>query len=688
MNSRVVTTVCRFCPVGCGMNAYVKDERIEQIEGLPEDPRTRGGLCPKGRATIDVLYSPDRLLHPLKRIGARGEGQWEEIGWPVALEEITDRLNAIRRTDGARAISVYRGQASDWGASWLYALRFMNALGSPNAITPSHLCYTPRMMAHLLTYGGMVEPDYVNARCLVVWGANPTGTNERAPFGRPILEAKARGVKLIVVDPFRTELAEKADLWLRVRPGTDCALALAMLSTIVEEGLYDREFVGEWCTGFEALQEHVTRYAPSAVAELTGIPASLIVEAARTFAQTRPGAIFEGNGLDQHVNVVQTVRALCLLRAVTGNIEVKGADVFPDTLSRTARDIKLNDLLPPAEKPLGGYDFYFHMARIAPPPPVIDAILTGQPYPVRALIVQGGNPLVTLAHTQKTEQALRKVDFLVVMDPFLTQTARLADIVLPAALFPEFTNLTGYPGLRTNYPLLQQKVVEPQGEAWPDWKLWFELAKRLGFGEHFPWEDVEEAIDYQLGPTGFTAAHLKGRILVIPKRYEKFRSEGFFTGSKKVELYSKTMSDFGQAPLPEHLDASHNVWPDAATKRDYPLLGTSYPRTPLYTHTEFRQIGKLRRGDPDPLVYIHPDDAASRSITDGEQVRVRSPLGAIRVKAAVSDGVQPGVIGLTWGWGEAVREAGTNELVDDTLRDPICGATSNRLFPCRLEKII
>lgn len=683
----VATTICRLCPSCCGMNVYVEGNRVNRVEGLPEDPRTRGRLCPKGRAALDVLYSPERVLQPLRRKGARGEGEWEPVGWSEALNEVVTRFKEIIAADEARAISMYRGQASDWGASWLYALRFMNVLGSPNIITPSHLCYVPRTTAHLLTYGGMVEPDYENTRCIIVWGANPGQTNERAPFGWQIDGALSRGAKLIVVDPFRTKLAESADIWLPVRPGADCALILGMLYVIVDEEAYDKEFVTDWTVGFDALKQHLDAYRPEKVAEITGIPARSIAEAARLYATTRPASIFEGNGLDQHVNVVQTVRAMCILRAITGNIEVKGGETFPDTLSRYSRDIRLLDRLPADALPAGGRGYWFDLTRQVPPSPVLDAILTGEPYPVKAMIVQGGNPVVTWANTPKTEKALRQLDFLAVMDTFMSRTARLADLVLPAATFLESTNLNAYPGMRTNSPLLQQKVIEPLGQAWPDWKLWFELAKRLGFGSEFPWNDIEEAVDYQLEPTGFRAEHLKGHIVVIPKRYMKFKQNGFFTPSKKVELYSNAMADHGLDALPRHVGVSE-YFPDyELLRKDYPLLGTNYPRSLFYVHSQLRQIPVLRKADPEPLVFLHSADAARREISDGDRVRVRSSLGCAEMKCSLTDRLQPGMVALTWGWGEAIPEAGTNELVDDIPRDPLTGTTTNRLFFCEVEKI-
>jgi anaerobic selenocysteine-containing dehydrogenase len=295
--------------------------------------------------------------------------------------------------------------------------------------------------------------------------------------------------------------------------------------------------------------------------------------------------------------------------------------------------------------------------------------------------------VVTWANTPKTEKALRQLDFLAVMDTFMSRTARLADLVLPAATFLESTNLNAYPGMRTNSPLLQQKVIEPLGEAQPDWRLWFELAKRMGFENDFPWNDIEEAIDYQLEPTGFRAEQLKGHVVVIPKRYLKFKQHGFFTPSKKVELFSQAMADHGLDPLPRHVDPSE-YFPDYEfLRKEYPLLGTNYPRSVFYVHSQLRQIAALRKADPEPLVFLHPVDAKNREISGGDRVRVHSPLGHVEMKSAITDRLQPGMLALAWGWGEALPNAGTNELVDDNPRDPMTGTTTNRLFFCEAQKV-
>ncbi|NMB35223.1 MAG: molybdopterin-dependent oxidoreductase [Firmicutes bacterium] len=681
--TKVITTTCRLCPVGCGMNVHVKDNKVLKVRGLPEDPRTKGRLCAKGSRVLDILYAPDRLLNPLRRKGERGAGHWEEISWAEALDEIHSKIVGYKEEFGARSISLFRGQASDWGATWLYAFRFMNALGSPNTSVTSHLCYTPRAVAHTLSYGGYAEPDYANTDCILVWGANPTNSHERAPFGAQMFSAKKRGAKLIVIDPLYTKMAANADIWLQIKPGTDMALALGMLKIIIDEDLYAHEYVEKWTVGFEELKKHVQDYPLDKVAAITELPAEKIEEVARLYATTRKACIFDGNGLDQQIGVIQTVRSLCILRAITGHIEVKGSDCFPDTLSLKSRDLKLLENLPQDIEPIGGRTLWYNMTGNIPMPALADTILTGRPYPVKAIIVQGGNPVVTMANTPRMIEALKKIEFSVVMDVFMTRTAQLADIVLPAANFLEYTNLTGYPGMRTNFPTVQQQTVEPRGQAWPDWKLWFELGKRIS-PTHFPWRTVEEAIDYQLEPTGFGVKQLKGHIVVIPKRYEKFKSNGFFTPSKKIELYSQRMLDFGHDPLPVFKNPYE--CPERTPNEEYPFSGINWTISDYYMHSQHRNIPSLRERDPEPLVYLNPEDARKKGIAEGDMVKITSPHGSIEQRCKIADKLTPGYVAISWGWGDIMPEAGANELIGDSLRDEISETTSNRLFICNIEK--
>jgi len=520
---------------------------------------------------------------------------------------------------------------------------------------------------------------------MILWGYNPSGTTESGLMIRQIFDAKEKGAKLIVIDPLLTPLAAKADIWGQIRPGTDCALALAMLNVIVNEELYDRDFVNKWTYGFEKLEEHIQEFPPEKMEKITWIKAEVIREIARTYATYKPACIYDGNGLDQYPNCVQTARAICILRAITGNLDVPGGDLIPDTIPTV--DITLKGMLPKGVKPVDDFPLFREFTGQVPAPSVIDAILTGKPYPIKAMIVQGGNPALTLANSTKVREALRKLEFLVVMDLFFTRTAELADIILPAATSFEKTGLTAYPSLRTNFIMLQQKVIEPLGESWPDWKFWFELAKKMGYRQEFPWKDVEEAIDELISPSGLTVAKLKEGPILLPRRYKKFEEKGFPSiPSGKVQIYSEILKDHGFEPLPTYIEP-----PETPTSRPellgkYPLMGVCWPRS-VYVHTQHRNVPWLRSLDPDPLVRINPKDANERNIEDGCAVIITSPRGSIKVKAKVTQKVPLGIVAISWGWGQTIIEANINDLTDDTVRDPITGTTPNRLFLCEVQKI-
>lgn len=683
MKGRIVQTVCRMCQAGCGIQVQVENGMIVRVRGLPEDPRTRGALCPKGFAAPQLVHSPDRLLYPLKRLGEKGEGKWGRISWDEALDLISERLHSIKSKDGAQAISAYKGQAPDWGDSYQYPQRFMNVLGAPNLCTPGSICHYPRVLAASFTYGPKPSPDYENTKCIVLWAVNPTGANEGGLRIGRIIDARERGAKLIVVNPILTDLAAKADIWARIRPGTDCALALGMLHVIINHDLYDKEFVDTWTSGFDRVRQHVQQYTPEKVSSITSLDAKTIYDLATMYALNRPACLYEGNAIDQRVNSVQTARAICILRAVTGNLDVQGGDLMPDTL--TFADLRLSERMPSDAKPAGEYPLMYQQ-RQYPLQPVIDAILTGKPYPIKAMIVQGGNPAVVMANSERTKKALEKLELLVVMDFFMTRTAELADVVLPAATSFERAGLTAYPAMRTNFILPLQKAIEPVGESWPDWKLWFELGKRMGYREEFPWDDVEQALDELLKPSALTMAGLKKNPVMLPRYYKKYQKKGFpALPSGKVQIFADALKQWGYEPLPSYVEPTESPLSTPEIAAKYPLTAICWPRS-VYVHSQLRNLQWLRALDPEPLVRIHPDDAMPRSIKDGEAVVTTSPRGSIRVKARLTRRVSRGVVAFTWGWGETIPGASLNKLTDNSARDQIAGSTPNNLFLCEIKK--
>ncbi|MFC2013923.1 molybdopterin-dependent oxidoreductase [Chloroflexota bacterium] len=326
---KVVRTVCHGCHSLCGVLVNVKGGRVVKIEGDPQHPHSAGMICPKGFAYMQLIYHPERLRYPLKRFGERGEGKWQRISWNEVLDTIADKLTDIKERYGPLAIAASSGGNTKRAIQALYGL--MRSLGCPNVSwTDAHYCWGPFPIAEMFTYGGLLATeariDARNSNCLVMWGANPVYTYPI--LGRDILKAKARGAKLIVVDPRLTPLASKADIWLQVRPGTDAALALGMLNIIINSGLFDKEFMDKWCSGFAELRERVQEYPPKRVAEITWLATDDIIRAARMYAATKPAALFSSVANELQLNSVQTIRAIASLIAITGNIDVKGGNTF------------------------------------------------------------------------------------------------------------------------------------------------------------------------------------------------------------------------------------------------------------------------------------------------------------------------------------------------------------------------
>ncbi|MGB4702288.1 MAG: molybdopterin-dependent oxidoreductase, partial [Syntrophomonadaceae bacterium] len=533
----VVNSSCMLCVWDCGIKAHVEDGRLVKTEGMPEHPVTNGYICPRGENLPAYVYSDSRLLYPYRR----KNGGLERITWDQALDICAENLTKIKEKYGARALAIFCGSVGVENIEVAaFAQRFKSAYQTPNLLSVENICYRMRILARQLTFGRYVGEDYRKAECIVLWGHNPDGS--RRMLGDLIREKIAKEkIELIVIDPKRTDLA-KMGLHLQIRPGTDAALALAMLHVIINEDRCDKEFVENYTKGFPELKEHIQQYTPEWAAEITGVPATDIKIVARIFAQSNAACILQGiNTLDQHRNGFQNSRLLALLQIVTGNIDKPGTWV-------TIPFIRMADLrLPMEEKPIGADEypiFYSVWGRVSPYGIATlfpKAVLEGIPYPMKASIVTAANPLVTYPDSGLYRKAFEALDFRVSIDPFINETAELSDVLLPACTFLEKSSL-GYVYGVVNcepYAMLRKKVIEPLGESRPDWWIWTELAKRMGLGEYFPWTSEEEIFDYLLEPSGFKD-ELKNKlgIFFAEKGYYQYKTKPFPTPSKKIEIYS------------------------------------------------------------------------------------------------------------------------------------------------------
>ena len=679
-------TVCRLCSSCCPVEVEVQDNRLVSAERKSFLSPEESYPCPKLNAAAEIVYSPERLKRPLVR---EKNGGFRETTWDEALDITAERFHYFKKEYGAESIAWLRGMAADWGAPWDYANRLMNLFGSPNTIGNGSVCHVAREMAHVYTYGAMTYPDQRNSKCIIVWGKNDRDTNPTAYEG--IRYAKGHGADLIVVDPVRTELAAIADIWLQVKPGYDGILAMSMIHEIILKKLYDRAFVKKWTVGFEQLKDAAKLYRADKIAGEIWLDAERIKAAAHLYATKGPACIIEGNGLDMQLDVFDNTRAVCILRGLTGNLDRKGGDLLPQPVP--VRNIQLKDRLPKGVKPITcEYTLFneFHEtwgnhAQSC----VIDAILDGEPYPIKMLVVQSANPVVTMTDSNRVVRAFENLEFMVVIDLFMTRTAKLADVVLPATSCFEKTQLNRA-FIRNNPVVIQNQVIDWIAESWPDWKITFELARRLGLGQEFPWQTAEEAIDYQLGPAGITVDVLRKNpegTYVEKRHYEKYKTKGFDTPSGKVELYSKKLRKHGYSPVPYFESDGEDCISFYDRKDEYPFLGISGARSRCFTHSQFKIVPSLINRKRECVIDIHPDDAHAKNISNGDLIRVETPKGSLCMKARISDVVHQGSIRIAWGWGEYNPDFNLNNLTDDDRRGDITGTPYNRSFMCKITKI-
>ena len=690
----VVKSHCRMCHGGCGVLVYCKKGKVVKIAGDPDCPINHGTLCSKGIASPQLAYHPDRLTHPVRRIGAKGSGKWERISWDEALDTIAERILKYKDDHGAESVVMGYGTGRENEAA-IY--RFANLLGSPNVLTAGHFCYGPRIATSIITCGTNPIVDYENhPKCIMVWGNNLVISNPDCYKGEPFSVSVDKGAKLIAVDPRLTRIAARADVWLQLRPGTDAALALGMLNVIVNEELYDKEFVKNHVHGWEPFVKRVNEYPLDKVEGITWVPKDKIKEAARLFATTKPAAIQWGVAIEQQINCADNNRSLMALMGITGNIDVPGGQVlFTPPKIRNVGQFGAHKQLPraQAQKRLGGDRFRLAgNFAIINPKCVWDAILEEKPYPVKMLFLISSNPVVTRAHAREVYRALEKVEFMAVSDFFLTPTAELADVVLPAATWLEMDYIGDF-WKRHGYILPRRKVIQV-GECRSDHEMLNDLAHRVGQGKYW-WDTFEGGLDYILEPIGMTWQEFKAMDYIRGEvSYQKYKERGFSTPTKKFELYSTLLEKWGYDPLPQHREPPESPYSKPELYQHYPYILITGTRSPGFFHTENRQVPWLRELHRDPVVEIHPNTAEKEGIKEGDWVVIESPRGKVRQKAKLFEGMDPRLIGAQHGWwfpekkdpGHGWDESNINILTDNAYEgcDPAMGATSIRTLLCRI----
>lgn len=689
-----VKSHCRMCHGGCGVIVYVKDGKVKKITGDPDCPINHGTLCSKAYGSIQLAYHPDRLTYPVKRVGPRGSGQWGRITWDEALDEIAQRILTYKEHHGAESIVLGYGTGRD-NEAVIY--RFANTLGSPNVLTAGHFCYGPRLATTIITSGTNPVVDYENhPKCIMVWGNNLVFSNPDSYKGEPFSAALDEGAKLIAIDPRLTRIAARANIWLRLRPTTDAALALGMCNLIIEEGLYDKEFVENYVHGWEQFKERVKEWPLDRVEQVTWVPKEKIAEAARLFATTKPAAIQWGVGIEMQANLTNNDRMLVCLMGITGNLDVPGGQMLFSTPNvRNVGTFGAHGMLTREQfaKRLGGDQFRLGARfSIINPKKVWDAIIEEKPYPVKMLFLISTNPVSTRANAAEVHQALEKVDFSVVSDFFNTPTAAMADIVLPAATWLEMDYIADF-WKRHGYILPRRKVIQV-GECRSDHEVLNDLAHRVGIGQYW-WPDFEQGLDHILEPMNITWQQFKTMNYVRGEvKYQKYRTEGFSTPTRKLEIHSTVLEKMGYDPLPQYHEAPGSPYSAPELYREYPYILVTGRRIPGFFCSEGRQIPCLRELQEEPVVEIHPEAAAREGIRQGDWVIIESPRGKIRHRAKLFSGMDPRIVFAQHGWWfpeyeDATRgwqESNVNMLTDNGYEncDPAMGGTAVRTLLCRI----
>jgi anaerobic selenocysteine-containing dehydrogenase len=650
------------CPDTCAMLIAVENGRAVEVRGDPEHPFTRGGLCVKVDDYVDRVYSPDRLLYPMRRVGPKGGGRFERIGWDQALDEITRRLRQIAAESGPQAILPYSYLGTEGILNGLnVGDAFFNKLGA--SISERTFCDSGACTAYFMTIGptpGTDPESFVHSRYIILWACNVISTNLHLwPF---VAEAQKRGAKVVAIDPVRTRTAQRADWHLPIRPGTDGALALGMMHVIINEGLIDRDYVERHTVGFAELRERVQQYPPATVSEITGIPAADILTLSREYAGRQPSVIRIGVAIERHAGGGQCVRAISCLPALVGAWRRPGGGLLQ--LPVWAFPVKWDVLMRP--------DFIRPGTRVINQfrlGPALTGELGLEP-PIRALFVYNSNPVVVAPEQDKTVAGLSREDlFTVVSEQFMTDTADFADIVLPATSQLEQLDLMFSWGHL--YLSLNQPAIAPLGEAIANTELFRRLAARMGFddpcfqrsdeqtvGESLDWSapalqgidlDLLRRAGYarlNLGTPDTYAPHAEGNF-PTPSGKCEFVSSMAANGNFVLPLFRQGSNEFQPGgvvdPLPHYIPPRESPRTNPARASRYPLNLLS-PKSHAFLNSCYGNLPRQRRVAGEPSVIIHPEDAGRRGIRDAQPVRVFNDRGAFVARAHVSNVVTPGVV--------------------------------------------
>jgi len=706
--------LCGVCPAGCWVEAGIEGGRINDIR--PDSGHTLGTICRRGQHAPEIVYSEHRLSHPLRRVGPKGSFDFERISWDEAYDEIASNLEKIKAESGPQAAAIYTGRGAQEqslcdmfqpeGVSVSSASNVLFPFGSPNTMGVGALCYVSlHMIAPHVTMGRTqmdMFADIDNAEMVFVWGTNPA--TDSPPVDMERLEVAAgRGAEIVVIDPRRTDtVAACGARWVPIRPGTDGALALSMLEVIISEELYDEDFAENWCHGFEELSTYVQHFRPEVAEGITRVPAETIRDLARRLANAKGASLLMYTGLEYSNSGAQTARAVHTLFALAGQLDVPGGIGLSMLGSRFPINRSCNQPNPDLDLAVARREFpiYSDYRGESHAIGLVDSVLRGEPYPIRALLVHGSSLLTSWPQTPIWRETLSRLDFVACIDRQLTADSAYADIVLPATtMFENFSYMVYGPIFR-----LREKLIEPVGEARNDYLIMAGLADRLGYGHLFP-QTEESMVRFALEGSGFTLQDVRdaGGWVRIPTpmiEYKKWQKgtlrrdgrPGFETPTGKFEIWSTTLADYSYEPLPRYIEPTEGPLGDPALAERFPLVFNSGARPMIDFRSQHHGVEGLVRDHPEPTVDLNPADADERGISDGDLVEVRSPRGATTFRARVTPDIMRGAVECVMGGGSPVgpkawREWNVNELTDLRNFDEISGFPVYKALLCDVVKL-
>jgi thiosulfate reductase / polysulfide reductase chain A len=682
-----VATICEMCFWRCGVIASVADGKVVRVEGNPDHPMNRGRLCARGNAGVDLLNDPDRLKWPLLRTGKRGEGRFQRVTWERALDHLAERLEAIKQKHGPEAVAFF-----PHGINSRFFGTLMRAFGTPNSAEPSFAqCRGPRDVGYALTFGmplGSPEPvDLEEAKLIVLIGSH-LGENVFTSQITAFADGLSRGAKLIAVDPRFSTAASKADWWLPIKPGTDIALLLAWMNVLIEEGLYDQEYVKAHANGFDELAAHVKEFTPEWAAALTDLPAERIRATARAMGEAKPAVVVHpGRHVTWYGDDTQRARAMAILTALLGAWGRKGGMFLPTPVDRGS--FELPDF-PESERGRAdgaGTRFPLASEEMGVTNGLIDATLSGDPYPIKAWIVYGQNMLESIPQPERTRKAIDSLDLFVVVDVMPVEQIQYADLVLPEAVYLErYDPPVIVTTAKQPFVSVRQPACEPQHETRPGWWIAKEMAKRLGLEAYFPWASPEEHLATIVEPMGISTTELlaKGALAFPGRPYLEDRTEdddsAFPTDSGRIELYSKALEELGADPLPRFT-------PPAPPPEGF--LRLLYGRAPVHSFARTQNNAQLNALMPENEVWIHTAPARAASLKDGDRVVLENQAGVKSrpVLVRVTEGIRADCAYMVHGFGHGSkgmrraygRGASDTSLMSQVSVDPLMGGTGMRV---------